>query len=149
MNESGMSPGWIKSHIWMSHVTHRICDDFKSTQDKWQSHVTYRRVISNIAMSHEWVMSHTYMSHITHGICDDSRGTHDKWKNYVTYREVTSHVWTSHGSVVSHMNNLGHTYEQIISHMVVHMCDTYVYVSHICTTHLTHGSCVWDHVCHT
>jgi len=163
-----MSPGWVKSHIRMSHVTHRIYDDFKGTQDTWQSHVTYRGVMSNIAMSYEWVMSHTYMSHITHGICDDSRGTNDKWKNHVTYREVISHVWTSHGSVMSHiwtifvthMNNLCHTHEPCVSHVTsaamskVHttyenvMPHTWMshgsIMSHIWTIYVPH----MNHLCH-
>jgi len=44
---------WLRSHIWLSHVTHML----------WISHVTHSNESDHI---HEWVMSYVRMSHVTY-----------------------------------------------------------------------------------
>jgi len=98
---------WVMSHIWMSHVT---C---------------------------EWVMSHRnkscdmWMSHVTH-----------RWQCYVrcccladdSWGWVTSHMWMSH---VSHMNESRHTYEWVMSHIVM------LWMSHVTHVNESCHTCEW------
>jgi len=103
MDESCHTYGWVMSHMWMSHVTHvnESCHTCEWAVSRfWMIHVTH---VDECCHKYEWGTSHIWMSHITHM----NESCH-------TWEWVMSHMWMSH---VTHENESCHTCEWVMSHM--------------------------------
>jgi len=88
-NEPSETHEWVKSHVWMSHVSHWNVSFSPSNLKRFGCDVPKEQ-----CHTFEWVMSHI-------------------WIRRVSHMNESCHTWKSH---IAHCNESCHTYEWAMSH---------------------------------